>query len=86
MRILFVSRHFPEDLSIKVHGTFKRFQMFIDAIKDIAEIDLLYFVLKEQTLPHLQSNNCNILFQIILMCRFVFSCVKDLIIQILFQN
>jgi glycosyltransferase involved in cell wall biosynthesis len=44
MRILFVSRHFPEDLSIKVHGTFKRFQMFIDAIKDIAEIDLLYFV------------------------------------------
>jgi glycosyltransferase involved in cell wall biosynthesis len=44
MRVLFVSRHFPEDLSIKVHGVFKRFQMFLDAIKDIAEIDLLYYV------------------------------------------
>lgn len=44
MRILFVSKHFPEDLSTKVHGVFKRFQMFLDAIKDIAEIDLLYYV------------------------------------------
>ena len=44
MRILFVSNHFPEDLSIKVHGVFKRFQIFIDAVKDIAEIDLLYYV------------------------------------------
>jgi glycosyltransferase involved in cell wall biosynthesis len=44
MRILFVSKHFPEDLSTKVHGVFKRFKMFLDAIKDIAEIDLLYYV------------------------------------------
>jgi glycosyltransferase involved in cell wall biosynthesis len=44
MRILFVSKHFPENLSTKVHGVHKRFRMFIEAIKDIAEIDLLYYV------------------------------------------
>ena len=44
MRILFVSNHFPEDLSTKVHGVYKRFQMFLNAIKEIAEIDLLYYV------------------------------------------
>jgi glycosyltransferase involved in cell wall biosynthesis len=44
MRILFVSKHFPDDLSTNVHGVYKRFQMFLDAIKEIAEIDLLYFV------------------------------------------
>jgi hypothetical protein len=44
MRILFVSKHFPDNLSTKVHGVYKRFQMFLDAIKDIAEIDLLYYV------------------------------------------
>jgi glycosyltransferase involved in cell wall biosynthesis len=44
MRILFVSNYFPEDLSTKVHGVFKRFNMFLDAIKDIADIDILYYV------------------------------------------
>jgi glycosyltransferase involved in cell wall biosynthesis len=44
MRILFVSKHFPDNLSTRVHGVHKRFQMFLDAIKDIAEIDLLYYV------------------------------------------
>ena len=44
MRILFVSKYFPDDLSTKVHGAHKRFRMFLDAIKDIAEIDLLYYV------------------------------------------
>ncbi len=44
MRILFVSKHFPDNLSTKVHGVYKRFRMFLDAIKDIAEIDMLYYV------------------------------------------
>ena len=44
MRILFVSKLFSENLSTKVHGVHKRFRMFIDAIKDVAEIDLLYYV------------------------------------------
>ena len=43
MRILVVSKYFPENLSTKVHGVHKRFRMFLDAIKDIAEIDLLYY-------------------------------------------
>ena len=44
MRILVVSKYFPDNLSTKVHGVHKRFRMFLDAIKDIAEIDLLYYV------------------------------------------
>ena len=44
MRILVVSKYFPDNLSTKVHGVHKRFRMFVDAIKDIAEIDLLYYV------------------------------------------
>jgi len=44
MRILVVSKYFPDDLTTKVHGAYKRFRMFLDAIKDIAEIDLLYYV------------------------------------------
>ena len=44
MRILVVSKYFSNNLSTKVHGVHKRFRMFLDAIKDIAEIDLLYYV------------------------------------------
>jgi glycosyltransferase involved in cell wall biosynthesis len=44
MRILIVSNNFPDDLRTKVHGVFMRFRMFFDVIKDLAEIDLLYYV------------------------------------------
>jgi glycosyltransferase involved in cell wall biosynthesis len=44
MRFLVVSKYFPDDLSIKVHGVHKRFRMFLEAIMNIAEIDLLYYV------------------------------------------
>ena len=44
MRILVVSKYFPDNLSTKVHGAYKRFRTFLDAMKDIAEIDLLYYV------------------------------------------
>jgi glycosyltransferase involved in cell wall biosynthesis len=44
MRILVVSKYFPDNLSTKVHGAYQRLQMFLEAIKDIALIDLLYYV------------------------------------------
>jgi len=44
MRILIISKHFPKEQSYWAVGVFKRFKMFVDAIKDIAEIDLLYYV------------------------------------------
>jgi glycosyltransferase involved in cell wall biosynthesis len=47
MRILVVSKKFPDNLSTKVHGGYKRFRMFLDAIKEIADIDLLYYVPNE---------------------------------------
>lgn len=44
MRVLFISTHFPTDLRIKIHGVYKRMGLFVDAIKDIASIDFLYYV------------------------------------------
>ena len=44
MRVLFVSNNFPTDLRIKIHGVYKRMGLFIDAIKDSAAIDFLYYV------------------------------------------
>lgn len=44
MRILIISKHFPNKQSTWDIGVFKRFKMFVDAIKEIAEIDLLYYV------------------------------------------
>lgn len=44
MRILIISKHFPNKQNSWAVGVFKRFQMFVDAIKDVAEIDLLYYV------------------------------------------
>ena len=44
MQILFVSNNFPRDLHIQVHGFFKRMGMFIDALKGIAQLDMLFYV------------------------------------------
>src|ERR1051326_112889 len=44
MRILFVSTSFPRDLRTYVTGSFQRMKMFIDAIKGIARMDLLFYV------------------------------------------
>jgi hypothetical protein len=44
MRILFISRHFPADLRTCTYGTYQRMGMLIDAIKEIAELDILYYV------------------------------------------
>jgi glycosyltransferase involved in cell wall biosynthesis len=44
MRVLFISKHFPDDLSRNVYGVQKRMCMFIDAIKEIASLDMLFYV------------------------------------------
>src|SRR5262249_21225366 len=44
MRVLFVSNSFPRDLRVNVSGSFQRMRMFVDALKEIAEIDLLFYV------------------------------------------
>jgi glycosyltransferase involved in cell wall biosynthesis len=44
MRVLFISRHFPADLRTCTYGTYQRMGMLIDAIKEIAELDILYYV------------------------------------------
>jgi hypothetical protein len=44
MRVLFVSTHFPSDLRVYVHGTFKRMRLFVDAVKEIAQLDMLFYV------------------------------------------
>jgi glycosyltransferase involved in cell wall biosynthesis len=44
MRVLFVSTYFPPDVRVFVHGLQKRMAMFIEAIKGIAELDVLFYV------------------------------------------
>ena len=43
MRILFISHHYPVDLAKSRQGTFKRMGLFLDALKGIAELDILFF-------------------------------------------
>jgi len=47
MRILIISRSFPSDFHTKVHGAFQRLRMFVDSAKEMAEIDLLFYVSPE---------------------------------------
>jgi glycosyltransferase involved in cell wall biosynthesis len=43
MKILLISKYLPDDPR-KVHGTFKRLGTFIEAIREIAKLDALFFV------------------------------------------
>ncbi|RMF85105.1 MAG: glycosyltransferase, partial [Nitrospinota bacterium] len=47
-RVLFVSSYFPSNLRTLVHGTFKRMEMFIDALKAVARLDMLFYVRPDQ--------------------------------------
>lgn len=49
MRILFISRSFPDDIRTKVHGIYKRMGMFIEALKGFAELDMLFYVSSDST-------------------------------------
>src|ERR1700730_3558440 len=44
MRVLFVSNSYPRDLRTYVTGSFQRMRTFIDAVKQITDIDLLFYV------------------------------------------
>jgi glycosyltransferase involved in cell wall biosynthesis len=44
MRVLFVSSTFPNDLKTKVGGVYQRMRLFVDAIKEIASLDMLFYV------------------------------------------
>ena len=44
MRVLFVTTHFPRDFRTYVYGVFQRMRLFVDAIKEIAELDFLFYV------------------------------------------
>jgi len=43
MRILFISRYFPDDPRTKVHGVYKRMGTFIEALNGIANLDMLFY-------------------------------------------
>ena len=44
MRVLFVSSSFPRDLRTYVSGSYQRMNLFIEAIKEVAQLDLLFYV------------------------------------------
>lgn len=44
MKFLFISNSIPENVSTCTHGIYKRMGMFIEAIKDIAQVDMLFYV------------------------------------------
>ena len=44
MKIGFVSTAFPQNLEKSVHGIYKRMGMFIQAMKDMGELDMLFYV------------------------------------------
>ncbi|MEQ9620236.1 MAG: glycosyltransferase [Deltaproteobacteria bacterium] len=57
MRFLFISRHFPSDLRTSVHGVYKRMGMFIEAIKDFAGLDMLFYVPEDQSYSQSQISD-----------------------------
>jgi glycosyltransferase involved in cell wall biosynthesis len=44
MRVLFVSSYFPDDPDRRTSGTYQRMGVFVDALKEIADLDMLFFV------------------------------------------
>lgn len=44
MRILVVSTAFPVGPPVKVHGVYQRLHLFVDALKEIADLHFLFFV------------------------------------------
>lgn len=44
MRVLLISCRFPTDLKRDVQGTFRRFNLFLDAFEAIGQLDILFYV------------------------------------------
>jgi len=51
MKVLVVSRNLPSDFRTKVHGVYQRLRMFLEAIKEIASIDMLFYVPPDLQVP-----------------------------------
>ena len=50
MKIGFISTQFPSDLKTSVYGGFKRMGMFIEALKQMGDLDMLFYVRPEMQL------------------------------------
>jgi glycosyltransferase involved in cell wall biosynthesis len=50
MKIGFISTQFPSDLKTSVYGGFKRMGMFIEALKELGDLDALFYVRPETQL------------------------------------
>lgn len=48
MRILLISAHYPYDLHQSVSGTYKRLGTFINALKQIGSLDILFFTSRDE--------------------------------------
>ncbi|MCW5316746.1 glycosyltransferase [Nostoc sp. KVJ3] len=65
MKVLIVTCHLPTDDKTDKHGWFKRIELFIDALKDISEIHILYYIndgqenLKLETTTQIETNLSN---------------------------
>ena len=64
MRILFISSYFQDDPSTKVHGVYKRMDTMIEAVRQVASIDVLFFVredanIKDGSLTELEKTLSN---------------------------
>ncbi len=44
MKVLVVSKNVPSDFRTKVHGVYQRLRMFLEGIKEIASVDMLFYV------------------------------------------
>jgi glycosyltransferase involved in cell wall biosynthesis len=50
MKIAFISSQFPADPRTSVYGIFKRMGMFVDALKQLGDLDMLFYVRPEMPL------------------------------------
>ena len=50
MKIGFISTQFPSDLRTSIYGGFKRMGMFVEALKDLGDLDALFYVRPETPL------------------------------------
>lgn len=55
MRILFISRYFIDDPKTKVHGVYKRMGTFIEALREIAALDILFYTPPGTDCSHSQT-------------------------------
>lgn len=55
MRILFISRYFIDDPRTKVHGVYMRMGTFIEALKEISALDVLFYTPPGTDYSHTQT-------------------------------